>query len=45
MVHRFEIEYQPLNITPGEAERRLFSALSLVLDINDIYEEQNDKDS
>lgn len=34
----FSIEYQALDVSSEEAERRLFSALSLLLDINDIYE-------
>jgi len=36
-MNEFEILIQPSDITLEEAERRLFLALSLVLDNNDIY--------
>ena len=39
----FNIEYQPSNITPQEANFRLFQALSMLINEDDIYEYENDE--
>ena len=43
MKKKFEIEYQPSNITPQEANFRLFKALSMLINEDDIYEYQDDE--
>lgn len=37
----FKVEYQPSNISSQEAEFRIFKALEILININDIYDKED----
>lgn len=43
MTPNFEIIHEKLDISPQEAERRLFSALSQLISYGDLYVEENEQ--